>query len=328
MALRAPEDVFAAELDSLRSKFKKPSKADEVELELFQLKAKVAAYIKEADISVPATKHFPELPGYKMLDRIGTGGFADIFKAEKDNGLVVAIKIPKFIAFDNLNQDNFLKEAGIWGQLSHPHIVKVYEFGTKPYPWIAMENMDGGSLRNKIGRLSTEDSLETGLNIAGALFHAHHLGLVHRDIKPENILLDKEGVPKVSDWGLGKVLMEASMTVSGFRGTLSYSAPEQLAGAKFGQVDWRTDIYQLGAVLYEMLTGQWHFKGNDPGEVVYRILDEEVKPPSQVSPGLPEELDKIVLRAIAKRKEDRPQDIAVLEEELKMVLKKVRTENK
>lgn len=341
-ALRLPEDVFAAEIESLRGKLKRPSKVNEVEQELALLKAKVAARKEgpvpapplpvpkqaEATPEVPAVRHLPELPGYKILGRIGAGGFADIFKAERENGMVVAIKIPKGSAFDTIDPTDFLREAELWSKLVHSYIVKVYKFGAKPYPWIAMEYMEGGSLRARIGRLSVEDSLEIGIKLTKVLFHTHHLGVIHRDIKPENVLFDTEGNPKLTDWGLGKVLLEASATLSGFRGTLSYSAPEQLASAQFGQVDWRTDIYQLGALLYEMLTGQWHFRGDDPGEAVFRILNEEVTPPSKVRPGLPEELDRIVLRAIAKRKEDRPQDVAILEEELKEALRKVRNADK
>ena len=186
-----------------------------------------------------------------------------------------------------------------------------------------MEYMGNGSLRGKIGSLTVAQSLDIAVKLAHALFYAHHHGVIHRDLKPENILLDSEDAPKLTDWGLGKVLLDRSSSTAGFKGTLAYSAPEQLSSSKFGDVDWRTDIYQLGAVIYEMLTGQWGIGGDEPGATVAWVLNDEVDAPSKVVSGLPDELDKIVFKAIAKRKEDRYQDISALTEELEKALKRV-----
>ncbi|RLC92924.1 MAG: hypothetical protein DRI40_09410 [Chloroflexi bacterium] len=334
-ALDAPPEVFGTEIESIRSKLRTPSKVEEVEQELTALKELVAkpaeAPDKDAPVAnasqavdelqeVPPIGVLPELAGYDVLDRIGAGGFSDIHRARRQDGLVVALKIPRLSPFQTLVPSDFLREAELWSKLDHPYIVKVYEYGTKPYPWIAMEFMEGGSLRARIGTLSLKESLQIGVEMAQVLFYAHHHGIIHRDIKPENILFDMDKTSKLTDWGLGKMLLESSMTASGFKGTLAYSSPEQLSGSRFGGVDWRTDIYQLGTVLHEMLTGQKLFLGDEPGATIARILTEEPTAPSKVRPDIPQELDRIVIKAVARRKGERYQDVSALEEDLQTVL--------
>jgi hypothetical protein len=260
-----------------------------------------------------------ELPQYRLLEKVGSGGFSDIYRAERSDGLIVALKVPRLAPFQTFVPSDFLKEAEIWSKLNHPHIVKVFEYSAKPYPWIAIEFMEGGSLRSRIGKLSLEDSLDIALKLSQALFYAHHYGVIHRDIKPENVLFDQLDTPKLTDWGLGKVMLEASRSVSGFKGTLAYSAPEQLSVTKYGEPDWRTDIYQLGAMLFEMLTGQLPFGGE-----LARILTEELVPPSKLVPGIPPEVDELVLRSIARKKEDRFSDVSLLSDYLQKALKQLR----
>ena len=337
--LNAPATVFGSELESIRKKLKSPQKVEEVERELGALRERVAEYnragVRPAPAPAPAApapppppipvmEAMPELEQYAILEKLGSGGFSDVHKAERKDGLVVAIKIPRLVPGQTFVPTDFLKEAELWSKLSHPHIVKVYEYGAKPYPWIAMEYMEGGSLRGKIGELSLGRALGIGMKIAEALFYASHLGVIHRDLKPENVLFDLKDTPKITDWGLGKVLLESSMSVGGFKGTLAYSAPEQLSASKFGSVDWRTDIYQLGAILYEMLVGRWLIESAEPGATVTQILTEEVTPPSQQISGIPEELDKIIMKAIAKQKEDRYQDVSALIEDLKKASEKIK----
>jgi serine/threonine protein kinase len=333
-ALEAPLEVFGAEIESIKSKLKTPSKVEEVEQELAVLKQLVSKPAEAPDEDAPANAPqavaepqetppigmLPELAGYDVLDRIGTGGFSDIHRARRKDGLVVALKIPRLSPFQTLVPSDFLREAELWSKLDHPYIVKTYEYGTKPYPWIAMEFMEGGSLRARIGRLSLRESLQIGVEMAQVLFYAHHHGVIHRDIKPENILFDMGKTPKLTDWGLGKMLLESSMTASGFKGTLAYSSPEQLSGSRFGGVDWRTDIYQLGTVLHEMLTGQKLFLGDEPGATITRILTEEPTAPSKLRQDIPQELDRIVIKAVARRKGERYQDVSALEEDLQAVL--------
>ncbi len=272
----------------------------------------------------PAAEAMFEIPGYTVMEKLGAGGFADVYKAERKDGLVVAIKVPRLTPGQTFEPTGFLKEAELWNKLSHPHIVKVYEYGARPYPWIAMENMDGGSLKSRLGRLRLEESLDIIIKLSQALFYASHLGVIHRDIKPENILFDHANTPKLTDWGLGKVLLEASRSVDGFKGTLAYSAPEQLSISKFGAVDWRTDIYQLGAVLYELITGEWIFAGVDAGATVTNILNEEARAPSELNPSIPKEVDAIALRMLTKRKEDRYQDVSLVIEHLETTLRGIK----
>lgn len=322
-ALNAPQEVFSTQIYSIRSKLKLPGKVEEVEQELSALKARVAEYNREMAKPVPpptpTVEVMPELPQYTILERIGSGGFSDIYRAQRKDGLVVALKMPRLAPFQTFVPTDFLKEAELWSKLNHPHIIKVYEYGAKPYPWIAMEYMEGGSLRGRIGKLSLEESADIGVKLTQALFYAHHLGVIHRDIKPENVLFDQENTPKLTDWGLGKVLLEASRSISGFKGTLAYSAPEQLSSSEFGETDWRTDIYQLGAMLYEMLTGELLFGGE-----LGRILSEKPRAPSELNPGVPEELDRIILRSLAKRKEERYQDASAVREQLEMALRHIK----
>lgn len=277
---------------------------------------KVRAKLDEAEPTPEVITQFAELPQYTIMEKLGSGGFADVFRAQRKDGLIVALKRPRLDPFKTFVPTDFLKEAELWSKLSHPNIVKVYEYAAKPYPWIAMELMPGGSLRGKIGTISMEDSLQITIRVAQALVYAHHLGVIHRDMKPENVLFDAENNAKITDWGLGKVMLDASRSIDGFKGTLAYSAPEQLSSSKFGSVDWRTDIYQLGAMLYEMLTGGL-FLGGELG----RILEEEPTPPSKVTSAIPKAIDEILLRAVAKKKETRYQDASYLEEELKRALR-------
>ncbi len=322
--LNAPSHIFGSEMQSIKMKLKLPSKVAEVEQEVSTLKQRVAEYNRArgqiAGITVKpeerALEALLDLSQYTILEKIGSGGFSDIHKAQRKDGSILALKIPKLALYETFVPTDFLREAELWSRLSHPNIVKVYEYGTKPYPWIAIEYMEGGSLRSRLGKLTMEESLEIGMKLAEALFYTHHYGVIHRDIKPENVLFDSENTPKLTDWGLGKLMLEASKSISGFKGTLAYAAPEQLFSSKFGEADWRTDIYQLGAVLYEMLTGKLPFGGE-----LGRILSEEVEPPSRLSSGVPAEMDEIVLKAIAKQKEDRYQDIFLLKEELERALK-------
>jgi serine/threonine protein kinase len=256
-----------------------------------------------------------ELPGYILTGRIGSGAFAEVYRAQRrEDGRAVAVKLPRVDALETFQPREFLQEAELWSRLKHPYIVSVQEWGLKPVPWIAMELMEGGSLRQRLSRLTARESLEIGVKLAEALYYAHHLGVIHRDIKPQNILFDRQNTPKLSDWGLGKVMLHASRSASGFKGTLAYAAPEQLS-SDLGEPDWRTDIYQLAAVLYEMVTGQLPC-GGEPGW----ILTREVRPPRQLNPALPARLDGILLKALDRRKERRYRDVSLLGEELERLL--------
>ncbi|UCC59428.1 MAG: protein kinase [Dehalococcoidia bacterium] len=334
---------FEKEVQSIRAKLKQPKAVAQVAEEIDALKKRIQARetnsrkerVEAREIDTMATVAAPsksaeaqpltrELGGelsekYEVMDLIGFGGFADVYKARrKEDGQIVAVKIPRLAQFETVEPGAFLQEAQLWSRLSHPNIVKVFEYGTKPYPWIAVEYMEKGSLRSRIGQITLEECLEVALQICDALYYTHHLGVIHRDIKPENILCDSENNPKLSDWGLGKMMIELSMK-SGSTGTPYYSSPEQVSPAKFGEVGWWTDIYQCGAVLYELVTGQLPFQGQSPLELALSITGSEVVKPSDIKPDLPAEFDSIIEQCLAKDKDMRYKDISIMRSALENV---------
>ena len=236
------------------------------------------------------------VPGYEILRKLGSGGFATVYLARRtSDGSLVALKVPRIELGETISgelMERFKREAETWSKLRHRHIVRLLDHGLKPIPYLAMEYMEGGTLREKLenrGRFTIDEAVELILSLGEALSYAHHLGVVHRDIKPENVLYTGDGTPKLSDWGLVKVMLEASTkSGGGFKGTLLYAAPEQVDPSKYGTPDWRTDIYQLGALLYEVLTGRPPFLGESMLELVNSILTKHPEPPSKLNPACPD----------------------------------------
>jgi serine/threonine protein kinase len=271
----------------------------------------------------PLTKVFPK--GYTLIEKIGQGGFAYVYKAKDPEGRIVALKFPKIDLTETIDEScfkQFLKEARIWKKLKHPSIVKVYDCGSAPLPWISMEYMKGGSLRERLkkGRLSVKEALEIAIKIADAIQFAHHNGVVHQDINPKNILFTDNGYPKLTDWGLVKVLLETSSSTEVFEGTFICAAPEQLASEKFGKVDWRTDIYSFGVILYWMLTGKPPFVSKDILGYIKKVTEEKIRPVREIDPSIPPKLEAILQKILAKRKEDRYEAIALVKKDLKEVM--------
>jgi len=254
---------------------------------------------------------FSSIGKYKLLKRIGTGGFSEVWLAEKNN-LQYAIKIPRIDVretFSSKDFEMFLKEAEIWSKLSHKNIVKLYEYNIKPFPYIVMEYCKS-SLKDKLAEIDVDTALTIVLKIADALEHAHYHGIVHRDIKPENILFCGDE-PKISDWGIAKVLLRTS-TRSGYTGTPLYSAPEQLDPESFGNVDWRTDIWQFGCLLYEMIEKEPPFYADYPGQLTNKILNKPPKPFKKT----PEWLRRIISKCLEKEKNKRWRSISLVIERL------------
>ncbi|MFC1930395.1 protein kinase [Chloroflexota bacterium] len=248
---------------------------------------------------------------FHLLELLGTGGFAEVYKAvRKEDGLTVALKLPRISGFQTTQFSDFLKEAEKWKRLNHPGIVKIIEYGEKPIPYIAMEYMQGGSLRTKVGSLKILESLYIAGQLAEALFYAHHMGMAHLDIKPENILFDGKGQAQLSDWGLSRVMLASSAGAGVSAGTLAYSAPEQVNPAKYGERDWQTDVWQFGATLYEMVTGALPFPSRDVLELMHRIMQEEPVPISKARPDLNinPELENLIMRCLRKDKKERFDD--------------------
>lgn len=261
------------------------------------------------------------------MDLIGSGGDADVYRATVSHDgetHTIAVKQPRFESTMHVDTlDRFSDEAETWEKLDdHPNIVGVIDWGTEPLPWLALEYMDGGHLGDRALPLSLEEGLWVGWCLCRSVRHAHRRGVAHLDIKPANVLFRETGpdtwmVPKVSDWGLSKLLLEHSGTVTGFSPT--YAAPEQVDPDRYGGPDDFTDIYQVGAVLYEALVGEPPFTG--PSATVMRaVLEDDPIPPSERNPDMPTTLDSVVLAALSKEKADRPESIIHLREEIESVI--------
>lgn len=251
---------------------------------------------------------------------IGSGGNADVTRATittDDGEVVIAIKKPRLSGTIHTETiDQILTEAETWdGLADHDYIVDIIDYGSDPLPWIAMEYMDGGDLSERIGDIDTEQAIWTAINVTKGVHYAHRKGIAHLDLKPENVLFrsveDAWDVPKVSDWGLAKELLDHSKSVEGM--SPQYAAPEQFSD-EFGYADDITDIYQLGIVFYELFTGRPPFEGS-PAAVMQSVLEEEPTPPSEEA-DVPPELDDILLTALAREKADRYDSLVYLRDAL------------
>jgi serine/threonine protein kinase len=229
------------------------------------------------------------------------GGIARVFRAEKAaTGEEVALKIP--VHFNDTAGKCFMKEIKAWEDLRHENIVSIREANILPVPYIEMEYI-GRSLADLKKPVQPDEAARIVRAIASGLSYAHSMGIIHRDIKPQNILMTPEGVPKITDWGMSKVMGACLLpTITGF--SLSYAAPEQISPEKFGETDQRTDIYQLGVVFYELLTGELPFAGGDFNQVSTRIVSDEPHDPSLLNP-FAYPLDHIIRKCLEKNPADR-----------------------
>jgi tRNA A-37 threonylcarbamoyl transferase component Bud32 len=239
----------------------------------------------------------PAFPNLEIVEMIGQGGMGVVYKARQKNlDRIVALKVlSPHLSEDPEFVERFTREAKALAQLSHPNIVGIHDSGIHDrVPYLVMEYIDGTPLRNAMagGKLTPAKALEVIPQICDALQYAHSHGVVHRDIKPENILIDRQGRVKIADFGLAKLSVEKSkLTQSGFvMGTPRYMAPEQFEPA--GKVDHRADIYSLGVVFYEMLTGE--------------VPMGRFKPPSAKA-DVDQRLDPVVLKSLEREPEDRYQ---------------------
>jgi serine/threonine-protein kinase len=246
---------------------------------------------------------------YEIETLLGQGGMARVFRGtDRVLDRTVAIKVlsPQF-ADDDQFVARFRREAQAAAGLNHPNIVGVYDTGDQgDVHFIVMEYVEGRTLRDVIrsdGPLLPERAAEIGGAVARALSSAHEAGLVHRDIKPGNIMLTREGEVKVMDFGIARTSTGDTLTqTAAVLGTASYLSPEQAQGLP---VDTRSDIYSLGCVLYEMLTGRAPFIGDSPVAIAYMHVKEDPVPPSRLNPDVPPTLDAVVLKAMAKNPANR-----------------------
>src|ERR671936_2394712 len=259
---------------------------------------------------------------YRIVRKLGAGGMADVYLAEdQELGRPVAIKILNDRhAADDQFIERFRREAKNAAGLSHPNIVSIYDRGeAEGTYYIAMEYLDGRSVKELIvsrGPAPVKVAIDYTRQILGALRFAHRHGIVHRDIKPHNVLVDPEGRLKVTDFGIARSGASQMTEVGSIIGTAQYLSPEQAKGAP---VDQRSDLYSVGIVLYEMLTGKVPFTGDTPLEIAMKHLSAIPKPPSQVRHDVPHDLDLVVLRALAKDPDERYQTAEEMDADLARV---------
>jgi len=272
-----------------------------------------------------------DVPGFDILEKVGSGGMASVFRARRrSDGQTVALKVPmeQYVA-DAKFIRRFHREAEVAQRLDHPNIVRTYEHGAQGVQhYMAMEFVDGRSLEAFIekGELDLPLAVDVFKRVVGALQNIHSAGIIHRDIKPGNIMIVKgglrEGRPRVApeavklmDFGIAGGKVMSRLTMTGARvGTPVYMSPEQARGLK---IDHRSDIYSLGLVLYEMLTGQTAFKGGYEA-IVHQQIFQTPAPPRQLDVTIPRALDALVMRMIAKDPDERPdlrEVLSVLEDE-------------
>ena len=264
---------------------------------------------------------------YEILEQLGRGGMGIVYKA-RDTRLdrFVALKfLPPELTRDVEAKERFIREARTASSFDHPNICTVYEIGETDHAqsFIAMPCYEGETLRSRIekGRLAVDEAVGIAAQIARGLAKAHQKDIIHRDVKPANIIITTEGVAKILDFGLAKLRGLAVVTRTGATvGTLSYMSPEQ---AKGHPVDQRTDVWSLGVVLYEMLSGTLPFKGEYDLVIVYSILNQDPAPLAQVRPDIPEDVRAIVERCLQKDPARRFQSMRELEHELLKTRKKL-----
>jgi len=267
----------------------------------------------------PASPTFPDVPGYEVLDELGRGGMGVVYRARHlQLKRVVALKVirdgrragPGELA-------RFRTEAEALARLKHAHIVDIYDIGeTDGLPFVALEFLEGGNLAGRLARTPqpVREAARMAATLARAMHAAHQAGVVHRDLKPLNVLLDRDGVLKIADFGLAKLLDADDVgSWSGqVMGTPNYMAPEQARGQR-RLIGPATDVYALGAILYEMLTGRPPFQGPTHLETLALVRDEEPVPPSRLQPKVPRDLETICLKCLAKGPDKRyptAQDLA------------------
>lgn len=261
---------------------------------------------------------------YKILEKLGEGGMGVVYKAQ-DTTLdrLVALKfLPNHVSIESGELERFIQEAKAAAGLNHPNICTIYGIEqSEEKHFIAMEFVDGQTLQEKKSSLSMKQALDIGIQIADGLAAAHEKGIVHRDIKPENIMIRKDGRVQIMDFGLAKLRGASRLTKEGSTvGTAGYMSPEQVQGQ---ETDHRSDIFSLGVLLFEMLTGRPPFKGMHETAIAYEVVNVEVPPPTSVKPDLPPELDDIVASCLAKDLEERFQSAA----EISRLLKKAKRDS-
>ncbi|WP_233269528.1 Stk1 family PASTA domain-containing Ser/Thr kinase [Alteribacillus sp. YIM 98480] len=261
---------------------------------------------------------------YQIQDKIGGGGMAHVYKAQDiilERSVAVKVLQPQYNTDEEFIR-RFHREAQAATSLAHPNIVNIYDVGEEEnLYYIVMEYIEGETLKEKIqqqGPLPLEQSVGLMNEILGAIGHAHANGIVHRDIKPHNILINHNGEAKVTDFGIARAASAATIThTNSVMGSVHYLSPEQ---AKGGRITAQSDIYSLGVVLYEMVTGSLPYTGDSAVSIALKHLQEPLPLPSEKRPGLPQSLENVILKATVKDPLERFDSVFTMQDDLKTVL--------
>ena len=265
-----------------------------------------------------------QIKSYQILELIGRGGMAEVYKAHHvDLNIDVALKLIRTDQFPpSIFREvvkRFRNEAQKMAQLAHPNIVRVSDYGTyKEIPYFVMDYLPGGTLKRYLGKpMPYQQAARLILPIADALAYAHSEGVIHRDVKPANILLDKKGDPMLSDFGVAKLVdseQTQGLTATGASiGTPEYMAPEQASGKK---IDHRVDVYSLGIIFYELITGRRPFTADTPMDVIIKQSRDPLPPPSKFAKDLPESVEEFLYTALAKEPSQRFRDMNAMADAL------------
>lgn len=259
---------------------------------------------------------------YEIVNKIGTGGMSDVYKAKDHTlGRFVAIKVLKLEFSEDVNfVTKFRTEAQSAAGLEHPNIVNIYDVGSENgMHYIVMEYVEGITLKTYIekkGQLTFKEAVSIAIQVGRGIEAAHNKGIIHRDIKPQNIIISTEGKVKVTDFGIARAATSNTIS-SDVMGSVHYASPEQ---ARNGFVDGKSDIYSLGIVMYEMVTGRVPFDGDTTVAVAIQHLQEEIVPPSAYAPNLPISMEKIILKCTQKNPDRRYESMTALLADLRKAL--------
>jgi serine/threonine protein kinase/Flp pilus assembly protein TadD len=268
---------------------------------------------------------------YKIIEKLGEGGMGVVYKAEDTRlNRFAALKFLPHLGADEEEKKRFIQEARAGSSIEHNNICTVYEIGetNDGKVFIALAYYDGMTLKKKIqkGAIKIQEAFDITIQIAEGLAKAHEQGITHRDIKPANIMITNDGVVKILDFGLAKLNGQSGLTTVGTTlGTTAYMSPEQASGAI---LDHRTDVWSLGAVFYEMLTGEIPFKAEHDRAIMYMIINEELMPPSSLDLKIPHKLDTFISKMMTKDPGKRIQSMEALIKNLRIVKEELETAEK
>lgn len=269
-----------------------------------------------------------QIPGFQIMQKIGAGAMATVYKAKQLSlDRIVAIKVlPKRLSENTEFVERFYREGRAAAKLNHNNIVQAIDVGESAgYHYFVMEFVDGVTVYDEMVRsrvYSEKAAIEVIIQVCRALEHAHARGFIHRDVKPKNIMITRDGTAKLADMGLAREMGDATAAeqeAGRAYGTPYYISPEQIRGEK--DVDFRTDIYSLGATFYHMVTGRVPFDGQTPAAVMHKHLKEPLKPPDHVNPALSTGLAEVIERMMAKTRDRRYRSTTDLLVDLERVLR-------